>query len=127
MRRIALALIACAFASSAAGDATNPWSGTWRAIYDNRHGIRDEAEVVILGAAGTWLIYSNVPSKYVPCRDQRLPVIVKEASAGQLSFTVDGASLIDGCPVFSVTLARIDDNTLEGTLGNTRSLRLTRK
>jgi hypothetical protein len=127
MRRGALALAACGIAQAAAGQATDPWNGRWHAVYLTQWGEPSEAEVVIREGGGTWLIYSNIPSKYTPCRDQPLPIVASAIDDGRLRFKVDGASLIAGCPVFPVTLGRVDENTLEGTIGKQRPLRLTRE
>ena len=48
---------------------------------------------------------------------------------GTLQFTVDGNASLTGCSVFPVTLARTDENTLDGTIGKNghRALHMVRK
>ena len=70
-------------------------------------------QVKISEASGTWLYLSHATTRN-PCFGREFPLSVETLPNGRVKFSVDGASVITGCPSFAVTLDRIDEKTLSG-------------
>ena len=61
------------------------------------------------------------------CFGREFPLQVRSLSATQYAVSVDGARFISGCPVFTLTLERVSDTTLEGKFLDGRSATLVRQ
>lgn len=70
-------------------------------------------QVKISETSGTWLYLSHATTRN-PCFGREFPLSVETLPNGWVKFSVDGASVIAGCPSFAVTLDRIDEKTLSG-------------
>lgn len=129
MRAVAATLMIAALATTAGAQPGAPWNGTWHAYHLTEFGERYEAEVVLRAEGGTWTVYSNLPSKYTPCRNRPLPIVGMRVVDGKLHFSVDGNASLAGCPVFPVTVANTDADTLDGLIGKAqdRSVHMVRK
>lgn len=124
---IATALV-CPVAT-AEGDAS--CDGLWKGDYvDSARRRVAPVDLTIAGNSGSWVAHLGVDqkSKNSPCREVSFPVRVHRCTESELEFSVDGASVILGCPSFKARLIRHGLDSAEGVKGrNVQKLDLTRQ
>ena len=79
-----------------------------------------QIQVRISEAGGTWR-YVNAASK-ATCLNRDFPMSIKPMPNAKMIFTVDGPSVIAGCPSFILTLEQTDELTLTGTFKDGRPI-----
>ena len=125
--------LAAAFAllaSTAHAQTPAPLDGRWTGTTTSAtSGAELLIEVDIKDQAGTWTYTAPGANakRAGPCFGRAFPLEVRLQPGEQYAISVDGARLITGCPVFSLTLKRIDETTLEGTFANGRPAKLVRQ
>ena len=92
------------------------WTGTTKSPST---GNELHIQVRLSESAGTWR-YVSPAAKAAPCLGREFPMTVKSLLNARTIFNVDGASVITGCPSFSLTLERTDEETLTGSFGDGR-------
>ena len=132
MRTILVALFASAFSSIACAQDAAPasYDGTWAMTAASTDGREFSAELVLKGDGGTWRNYGRrggAAMKNNPCLMKEFPVTVQKSTADGLTFRVDGSKVIAGCNDFTAELKRVDDKTLDGTMGESWTAHLARK
>lgn len=85
-----------------------------------------QIQVSIKDSSGTW-IYVAPPTARSPCLGREFPLVVRHLQGSKFQLSVDGASLITGCPKFVVTVDQTDENTLSGAFGDGRPALLKRQ
>jgi hypothetical protein len=101
--------------------------GKWEASYATDAGVGREAEVIINGSAGTWLIYAKTAmQKRDPCFGRRFPMVVSKMDSTEMRFKIEASKIIPGCRDMGGTLKIVDENTLEGIFGTERAVTLKR-
>ncbi len=108
---VAAALFLAGCATPVREDAT-PYEGTWNVnlSVDSRH--RDNAVLSVAGRSGTWR--RNLRRTEAPCASREKRIEVQDFNERQLTFRVFGSEALQGCPDWSATLKRIDQDTLDG-------------
>lgn len=131
MRRIMASLMRFAFAAVALQGAhalaqeANPYNGTWAVQFDapGRPGIKGTVDVN--GQGGLWKTVSSTRSD--TCAGRDAPIDVKSATPEKLVFRVMRSQALAGCPDFTVSMNRVDDNNLEGAMHNGWKVQMTRQ
>ena len=77
-----------------------------------------QIQVKISQAGGTWR-FVNAASK-ASCLNREFPLSIKPMPNAKMMFSVDGPSVLTGCPSFVLTLERTDELTLTGTFKDGR-------
>ena len=78
----------------------------------------------------TALICANQPLPLRAMRslfDDQIGTDTLRSMLDELTFHVDGPKVVAGCNEFTATLRRVDDSSLDGTLGDTWTAHLARK
>ena len=116
-------------AASVAAWAQPDLSGKWRATFETEGSESREAEVVIDGQAGTWMTYSRGTPKdrRDSCIARPFPIILSSVDSSVMSLSIEASKTVEGCSNRKARITIVDTNTLEGTFGNGRALKLTRK
>jgi hypothetical protein len=123
---IALALAA----TGSRAQAGMPLNGTWTGTATSPStGNTLQIDVEIKESAGTWKYTAPAANakRAGACFGREFPLEVRSLSATRYAVSVDGARLISGCPVFTLTLEQVSDTTLEGTFPDGRPTRLVRQ
>jgi|JI10StandDraft_1071094.scaffolds.fasta_scaffold33186_8 hypothetical protein len=116
--------IAIGLPLAAAAQAPHPWSGTWTLEFDGSRTSDLEGTVVVQGDGGSWRVATQ--SKKNPCVGREAPIVVKSATAEELVFEVDRASVLKGCRNWTMTFKKVDDKTLQGTFTDGQLVQLRR-
>lgn len=130
LHRTALAVALTLLASTAHAQTPAPLDGRWTGTTTSAtSGAELLIDVEIKDFAGTWRYLAPAANakRAGPCFGRQFPLEVRALSGDQYAVSVDGARVITGCPVFSLTLKRIDETTLEGTFANGRPAKLVRQ
>jgi hypothetical protein len=118
----------CAALPLAAQQDDGPFhDGRWQATIERSEAGYRSARVQLADFGGHWQDAS--PAKSVQprgCAGKRFPITVQRSRTDELEFMVWGSAVSPACPDLSALLRRVDERTLEGTLGNEGRLRLTR-
>ena len=123
MNQLAKSAVALMFISVAAHaqnleTATGQWTGTTKSPST---GNDLQIQVKLSDGGGTWMYISHASTKKSsPCLGREFPLSVKTLPSSKLMFSVDGPSVITGCPSFTLTLERTDPETLTGSFGDGR-------
>ena len=90
--------------------------GLWKYTHaDKARGWPVDIELRIDGNTGTYLAHlGRHKLRNSPCREKVLPVTVSKCSADEFTFHVDGDSVLEGCPTFTMTFRRTGPYTAEG-------------
>jgi hypothetical protein len=111
-------LFSTAVHAQTAGTASGQWTGTTKSPST---GNELQIQVKISDAGGTWrYIPATSARKAGPCLGREFPLSVKPLPNSKMMFSVDGPSVITGCPSFTLTLERTDEQTLTGSFGDGR-------
>lgn len=114
-------LVLCVLAASATAPRaqdTNAYVGTWRAEFKTSAGAMREGKVVISEKSGSWDM--ALQNRGNPCVGRAYPISIISATADELSFSIDRAKTLAGCPDGLAKLKKVDDKTLEGEFDQTR-------
>jgi hypothetical protein len=79
-----------------------------------------QIQVKISEASGTWRYLAPTGASKSPCFNREFPLSIKTMPNAQMIFSIDGPSVITGCPTFALTLERTDEQTLTGTFKDGR-------
>lgn len=112
----------CADALAQAG---NPHNGTWAMLFDASERVRIQGTVDVKDDAGAWKTVAR--DSRDPCAGREAPIAVRKATAEQLVFRVMRSKVLSGCPDFTVTMNRVDDNNLQGAMNNGWKVQMTRQ
>ena len=94
------------------------WTGTTKSPST---GNELQIQVRLSESAGTWrYVYPASSSKAGPCLGREFPLTMKALPNARMIFSVDGPSVVTGCPSFALTLERTDEQTLTGSFGDGR-------
>lgn len=114
-------------AGQAQGTDVPLYDGRWTvSIQDSEAGYRG-ARLELADFAGSW--QDATPAKAVKaraCAGKRFKVTVQRSRSTELEFMVWGSSVSTACPDLSVLLKPVDEQTLEGTIGEHGRVRMTR-
>ena len=123
---VGLSLLACTTHAQIPMSLDGRWTGTTTSATSGAELLID---VEIKDQAGTWTYTAPGanPKRAGACFGRPFPLEVRPQPGDQYAVSVDGARVITGCPVFSLTLKRIDETTLEGTFANGRPAKLVRQ
>ncbi len=119
------ALLACA---TAIAQAANPYNGDWTATWVGTEGVLhhvNQADVVIADNSGSF--DGQRSSTRNPCVGRKAPIVVKTASAEELTFVIRSSTVLQGCRDSLVRLKRVDDKTLKGIRDKDKEITLVRK
>jgi hypothetical protein len=121
-----LALIALGLqGADAFAQAGNPHNGTWKMQFDATERVQVQGTVDVKDEGGAWKVVSR--DRRDPCAGREAPIVVKTATPEKLVFRVMRSQVLAGCPDFSVTMNRVDDNNLQGAMGNGWKVQMTRQ
>lgn len=122
---VGLSLLACTGHAQTPTSLDGRWTGTTTSATSGAELLID---VEIKDQVGTWTYTAPGANakRAGPCFGRAFPLEVRPQPGNQYAVSVDGAWHITGCPVFSLTLKRVDETTLEGTFANGRPARLVR-
>ena len=105
---------------------TSP-AGNWSASYTDASGNPRDADIVIAGDKGTLRIFAQgKAAARNPCLARDLPVAVQSAG-DDLTLVVSASQAMRGCEDFTAMLKRVDDNSFDGTIADSRKIHITRK
>ena len=122
-RFIAL-LAVLALAGAASAQAPNPHNGKWSISLDGKKTIDLEGTVIVKDDGGVWDVVAR--SSKNPCVGREYPITVQNASADELTFTVNRAKTLTGCKDSTYTFKKTDDKTMKGELSEGRVASLIR-
>ena len=94
------------------------WIGTTRSPST---GHELQIQVKISDVGGTWR-YVNAALRKVNCVNREFPLSIMPMPNAKMMFSVDGPSVMTGCPSFVLTLERTDELTLTGTFKDGRQV-----
>ncbi len=121
-------IISLSVSTSYAQNASNvfgEWTGTAKAPST---GADLQIRVVIAESKSFWRFSAPGAMRRASlCFDHDFPLIIQSGGNEKYTFNIDGSSLIQGCPAFSVALEKMDAQTLSGTFGDGRSVVLKKK
>lgn len=125
---LAAALCGLAAVPAAAQDDDGPYhDGRWQATIDRSEAGYRSARVQLADFGGHWQDASPAAAvRPRACAGRRFPITVQRSRSGEIEFMVWGSAMSPQCPDLSVLLRRIDERTLEGTLGQEGRLTLRR-
>jgi len=118
-------IISLFFAVAGFAQQPNPYNGTWRVEFASQKDVVREGEVVIKDEAGSWQVLRH--KKGNPCAGREAPVSIQLATEVGLVFAVNASKVITGCKDQVVTLKRVDDRTLQGTMDDGREITMVRQ
>jgi hypothetical protein len=123
---VALSLLACTAHAQTPASLDGRWTGTATSATSGAELLID---VEIKDLAGTWTYIAPAANakRAGACFGRAFPLEIRPLPGNQFTVSVDGARLITGCPVFSLTLVRTDEATLDGTFANGRPAKLVRQ
>ncbi|MEY2874116.1 MAG: hypothetical protein RLZZ373_1487 [Pseudomonadota bacterium] len=123
---IAVSLLATVAHAQSAPSLDGTWTGT---ATSPSTGNTLQIDMEIKDTAGTWKYTAPAANakRAGACFGREFPLQVRPLSAAQYAVSVDGARLISGCPVFTLTLERVSDATLEGRFLDGRAAKLVRQ
>ena len=111
--------------ASAFAQATNPHNGAWKVQFDSTERVQVQGTVDVKDDGGAWKIVSR--DSRDACAGREAPIVVRKATAEQLVFRVMRSQALAGCPDFTVTMNRVDDNSLQGAINNGWKVQMTRQ
>ena len=114
-----LLLVSSLVQAQTADTLSGGWIGTTKSPSTNSE---LQTQVKITEAGGTWR-YVNAASK-AACLNREFPLSIKPMPNAKMMFSVDGPSVMTGCPSFALTLERTDELTLTGTFKDGRHVAL---
>ncbi|MBX3589289.1 MAG: hypothetical protein KF755_00150 [Burkholderiaceae bacterium] len=121
-----LALIALGLqGADAFAQAGNPHNGTWKMQFDATNRVQVQGTVDVKDDGGAWK--TEARDSRDPCAGREAPIVVRSATPEKLVFRVIRSKVLAGCPDFSVTMNRVDDNNLQGAMGNGWKVQMTRQ
>ena len=103
------------------------FDGTWTGFATSGTGSQVRVVLTIAGQGGKLRLSPSV--NYVttdPCHDRDIPVVVEGQTATELSFAIQGDKVLKGCLNESAKLKAVDGKTVEGSLKDGRTMKLTR-
>jgi len=113
-----LILFGSAAQAQTTGSLNGQWSGTTKSPTT---GNELTIQVKIAETGGTWRYGTPASaSKAGPCLGREFPLAINALPNAKHVFTIDGASVIAGCPSFALTLERTNESTLVGAFGDGR-------
>jgi hypothetical protein len=123
---VAVSLLTTVAHAQSATSLDGTWTGT---ATSPSTGNTLQIDMEIKDAAGTWKYTAPAANakRAGACFGREFPLQVRPLSATQYAVSVDGARFISGCPVFTLTLERVSDTTLEGTFLDGRAAKLVRQ
>lgn len=123
---VPLALIALGLqGADASAQAGNPHNGTWKMQFDATNRVQVQGTVDVKDDGGAWK--TEARDSRDPCAGREAPIVVRTATPEKLVFRVIRSKVLAGCPDFSVTMNRVDDNNLQGAMGNGWKVQMTRQ
>lgn len=109
------------FTSSAQGQIPYTLSGQWTgSARSPSTGNELQIQVKISELSGTWRYVPKGSASKSPCLGREFPLSIEMLPSAKMIFSVDGPSVITGCPSFSLTLERTDEQTLTGAFRDGR-------
>lgn len=106
--------------------APNPYNGNWTISLDAPGAKGLDGKLVIDGEGGTWDV--RYMSKRNPCAGKEAPIVVRKATAEELTFDIDFGKVLSGCGVVSYAVRPAADGSLQGqSLDGQRQLMLKRE
>jgi hypothetical protein len=133
---LGLAVAALCFsllAPPALAQQANALNGEWLATYQTKNGGERQALVTIADDGGTWQDVAKDMSdqgkkgRRNPCVGRNFALSVTERSGGGIKISVNASDVIQGCANHQFKLKEVDGNTLEGTTGDGRTIKLVRR
>jgi hypothetical protein len=106
----------------------SPFDGKWSGPATSPTAGQIQVDLKIAKGAGTMRYEQKV--NYVTtdqCANRDLPVVVESQTATEMTIAIKGDTVLKGCFNESSTLKLIDPKTLQGTLKDGRTMKLTRK
>jgi hypothetical protein len=104
------------------------FNGKWAAVLLGRQNFERNIELVITDSGGTWKEFSGRRrTKDHPCLDRDFPVVILSRDESSIALQVKASEALRGCNDFSLSVKSVDPNTLEGTVGKQRPIKLTRQ
>ncbi|MDM0002772.1 hypothetical protein QTI24_29545 [Variovorax sp. J22P240] len=76
---------------------------------------------------GSWQTFTRIFEKDNPCLGRKYRIQIVERMDIAVAVKVFASEVVPGCEDHTITLIKIDANTLEGQLGSGGAIRLTRK
>lgn len=129
MRRASALVVVLLFVCSVAmAETVNPYNGEWTATWAGGKGVvhfNNKADVVIRDTGGTFR--NRRHSTKNPCIGREAPITVMTATADELIFVIQFASVLKGCKDSEVKLKRVDDKTLKGLRDENKEITLIRE
>lgn len=115
------------FASIACAQQTS-YQGKWTGLATGSNGSKIQVDLTIANAGGT--LRTSPYSNYVTidqCHNRDIPVVVQSQTESELIIAIKGGTVLKGCIDETATLKLIDPKTLQSTLQDGRTMKLTRK
>lgn len=122
-----VAAVLCLFASAAQAQ-PSPFDGKWSGPATSPSAGQIQVDLTI--AKGGGKMRYEQKANYVTadqCANRDLPVVVESQTATEMTIAIQGEKVLKGCFNESSTLKLIDPKTLQGTLKDGRTMKLTRK
>lgn len=122
-------LLGClgALATTALAQQPAPLQGKWVGFMKGQGLGELNVELVVAESGGSWRFYPRGNSGLRnPCVGKEFPIVVKSQNATDLVFEIKGSQVMQGCIDQAATLKSTDGKTLEGALGDGRSVSLAR-
>lgn len=104
------------------------YEGRWHGALATPDGNQLDVDLAIKGSTGTWRmrLHSLAAGRLSPCLDRDLPVVVLSESDTELVIHIQGAKVMQGCLNQRARFQPVDGKTLEGRLGDGRTMKLSR-
>jgi len=104
------------------------FDGKWTGPATSSTAGQIQVNLTIKKASGTLRYAQKV--NYVTidqCAERDLPVVVESQSSSEMTISIKGDTVLKGCINETATLKLVDGKTLESTLKDGRTMKLTRK
>jgi len=121
-----VAALLCLFASAA--HAQSPYQGKWTGTATASNGSQVRVDVTIDKAGGK--LRTSPQQNYTSidqCHNRDIPLTVESQTDTELVVSIKGEKVLKGCINETATLKLIDPKTLQSTLQDGRTMKLTRK
>lgn len=115
------------FASIACAQQTS-YQGKWTGLATASNGSQIRVDLTIANAGG--ILRTSPHANYVTidqCHNRDIPVVVESQTESEMTIAIKGGTVLKGCIDETATLKLIDPKTLQSTLKDGRTMKLTRK
>ena len=117
-RYIVLAFMVAGFSTTAIGQGSSPFHGSWNVKWEGQSSNGDvsrTAKLVVADTGGSWQTHLTRIQKD-PCNGQKVPIAITSSTSDTMVIRLKFSEVIQGCNDGTVGL-KLDGTTVTGTRG----------